>query len=65
MTSYKMESVVLYNTRSKDHTPRTHVLSCNVLDIDGISRRGFILKAAPDHDSSEKGLSAPEMKRFL
>ena len=28
-------------------------------------RRGFILLAAPDHDSPEKGLSAPETKRFL
>ena len=35
------------------------------LDLDGIGRRGFILQAAPDHDSPEKGLSAPETKRFL
>ena len=35
-------------------------LSCNVLDLDGIGRRGFILLAAPDHDSPEKGLSAPK-----
>ena len=35
------------------------------LDLDGISRRGFILQAAPDHDSPGKGLSAPETKRFL
>ena len=30
-----------------------------------IGRRGFILLVAPDHDSPEKGLSAPETKRFL
>ena len=32
-------------------------ISCNILDfiIDGIGRHGFILQAAPDHDSPEKG----------
>ena len=36
-----------------------------LLDSDGIGRRGFILQAEPDHDSPEKGLSAPETKCFL
>ena len=68
MTSYKIESImcfILNNKRSKVLTPRTPALSCNVLDFDGIGRRGFILKAAPDHDTPEKGLSAPERKPFL
>ena len=41
----------IYNKRSKDHTPRAPALSCNVLDLDSIGRCGFILQAAPDHDS--------------
>ena len=60
-----MDSNYIYNKRSEDHTPRAPALSCNVLDLDSIGRRGFILQAAPDRDSPEKGLSAPKIKHFL
>ena len=60
--NYWLATRCIINKRSKDHTPRAPAPSCNVLDLDGIGRRGLILQAAPDH---EKGLSAPETKRFL
>ena len=54
-----VDSNYICNKRSKNlHT----LCACAELDF---GRRGFILLAAPDRDSPEKGLSAQETKRFL
>ena len=41
------------------------MLSCKILDLGGIGRHSLILQAAPDHDSPEKGLSAPESPSYI
>ena len=57
--SHPSTVTICVNKRSKDHT--LYALNCYILLRS--MRLGFILQAAPDHDSPEKGLSDPALLR--